>query len=47
MHSADIKAITEAYQSIYAQEEIVELTEKTVDLTEDLTEELLTNHLVS
>ena len=41
MHSADIKAIAEAYQSIYAQKEIVELTEKTVDLTEDLTEELL------
>ena len=39
MHSADIKAITEAYQSIYAQKEVVELTEETVDLTEELLDE--------
>ena len=42
MHSADIKAITEAYQSIYAQEEIVELTEELLDESfDELVEELI------
>ena len=42
MHSADIKAITEAYQSIYAQEEIVELTEELLDESfDELVDELI------
>ena len=42
MHSADIKAISEAYQSIYTQEEIVELTEELLDESfDELVDELI------
>ena len=42
MLSSDIKSLAEAYQSIYAQEEIVELTEELLDETfDELVEELI------